>query len=178
MFESLHLSVHLFVILSVCLIVSARYLLNHSTIFFNQTWYGIFDYEAMCHAEKLVLCLQCQIWLFLPYLLNCTTVCNQTWFQTWFDNTTLGFRLGLIVQHHKLGVVWKNWISVFPVKITAKVQNVSEWLLGWCFLNCRSFCYQTLYGDAAAWTKVSWGKLLFFWGAIFEVKVTAWGWYD
>ena len=41
-----------------------------------------------CHARRLVCCLQVQghsedsfdqIWLFLPYLLNCWSFCNQLW---------------------------------------------------------------------------------------------------
>ena len=34
-----------------------------------------------------------------------------------------------------------------------RLKNVSECLLGWCLLNCRN--YQTWYGDAALWTRVS-----------------------
>ena len=46
---------------SVCVIVSAQYLLNHSTIFFY-TKLGMVVYynESMCHAEKLVHYPQCQ----------------------------------------------------------------------------------------------------------------------
>ena len=58
---SVGLSVRPSVVLSVCPIVSAQYLLNRSTIFFF-TKLGIVVYydELMCHAEKLVHYLQCQ----------------------------------------------------------------------------------------------------------------------
>ena len=45
----------------------------------------------MCHVEKLVHYFQCQghskdlhnqIWLFLLCILNCWSVCNQTWFDS------------------------------------------------------------------------------------------------
>ena len=52
----------------------------------------------------------------------------------------------------------KNWITAFKVKVTAKVQNVSVCLAGWYLLNCRMFCYQTWYGVAASWARVSCGK--------------------
>ena len=46
----------------VCPIVSAQYLLNHSTFFFFFTKLGIVVYyhESMCRAEKLVHYLQYQ----------------------------------------------------------------------------------------------------------------------
>ena len=36
----------------------------------------------------------------------------------------------------------ENGITVFKVKVTTKVWNVSECLSGWYFLNHRTFCYQ------------------------------------
>ena len=49
-------------IFSVCLIVSAQYLLNRSTIFFFLTNFGmvVYYHEVICHVEKLVHYLQCQ----------------------------------------------------------------------------------------------------------------------
>ena len=48
--------------MSVCLIVSAQYFLNRSTIFFLFTKLGmvVYYHEAVCHAEKLVHYFQCQ----------------------------------------------------------------------------------------------------------------------
>ena len=51
-------------------------------------------------------------------------------------------------------------ITAFKVKVTAKVQNVSEYLSGWYHLNRRTFCYETWYGDAASLARVSCGKKL------------------
>ena len=39
------------------------------------------------------------------------------------------------------------------VRVTVKVQNVSECLSRWYFLNHRRFCYQIWYGDAASWAR-------------------------
>ena len=47
-------------IFSVCLIVSAQYLLNHSAIFSTKHGMLVYYHEAMCHAKKLVHYLQCQ----------------------------------------------------------------------------------------------------------------------
>ena len=77
-------------------------------------------------------------------------------------NCSFAAKLGLIIQHHKLectGLLWKNQITVFKVKVTLKVQNVSECLSRWYLLNRRTFCYQTGYGegDTASWARVSYG---------------------
>ena len=60
---SVSLSVHLYisqsVILSMCPILSGRYLLNHSTIF-NKLVMVVYYQEVECQAEKLVHYLQCQ----------------------------------------------------------------------------------------------------------------------
>ena len=51
-------------IFSLCLIVSAQYLLNHSTILkkkiFTTLGVVLYYHELMCHAEKLIHFLQCQ----------------------------------------------------------------------------------------------------------------------
>ena len=78
-------------ILSVCPIVSVQYLLNHSTIFFNQTWYcGVISWVDVSCGKKLLTIFNVKvtvraiikIWLFLLYLLNCWSVCNQTFFDS------------------------------------------------------------------------------------------------
>ena len=51
------------VVLSVCLIMSAQYLLNCATIFFffwTKLGMLVYYHEEMCYAEKLVHYLQCQ----------------------------------------------------------------------------------------------------------------------
>ena len=47
-------------VLSVCPIMSAQYLLNRPTIFFTKLGMVVYYYEAICHAEKLVSYLQCE----------------------------------------------------------------------------------------------------------------------
>ena len=44
---------------------------------------------------------------------------------------------------------------MLKVKVTVNVQSVTECLSGWYLLNCWTFCYQTCYGNAASWTRVS-----------------------
>ena len=47
-------------------------------------------------------------------------------------------------------VMWKNWFTIFNVKVTAKVQNVSECFLGQSLLIHITFCVQTWYCYAAS----------------------------
>ena len=63
------------------------YLLKHRK-FVTKPGMVMQHHKPECHAEKLVYCVQCQghskgsynqIWLFLLYLLNCLSICNQTW---------------------------------------------------------------------------------------------------
>ena len=78
----------------------------------------VYHYEANCQAEKTVHYHQCQGHSEGLYNQNITIftlsskllVCLQ--------------QLGFIVQHHKQSVLWKNWITAFKDKVTAKVQNV------------------------------------------------------
>ena len=57
---SVHLYISQYIILSVCPILSGRYLLNHSTIF-NKTWYGgVRSRGKLSGGKKLVHYRQCQ----------------------------------------------------------------------------------------------------------------------
>ena len=136
------LSVHL----SICPSLSGQYLLNCSTIFFYQTWYGGVLHEVVCHAEKLIHYLQCQG--------HSKGLYNQSMSFYCVSETAGPFatKLGLIVQHHKpeCHVMWKNGITVFKVTVTGKVQNVSECLSGRYLLNQGTFCCQTWYCYAAS----------------------------
>ena len=67
-------------------------------------------------------------------------------------------RLGLLVSHRKLECPLKNWITVFKVKVTAKDQNVSEWLCRYLLIH-HTFCYQTWHDDASLWARVSYRKM-------------------
>ena len=94
-----------------------------------------------------------KLWLFLLYI--CKTA------------GPFATRPSLIVQHRKLKCPVEIFITVFEDKVTAKNQNVSDCLSGW-YLNHRTFCYQTWYGDATSWSRLSCGKKLF---AVFKIKV-------
>ena len=72
---------------------------------------------------------------FLLYLLNCCSFCHHTWF----------------VSTTSEAWVFCGKKNAFKVKVTVKVQNISECLSGWYLLNCRTFCYQTWYCDASSW---------------------------
>ena len=82
--ESLCLSV----LLSMCLIVSAQYLLNCSKFIPNLVWLCIImrlcvmqkNWFTIFSVKVTVRAYIIKIWLFLLYVLNCWSVCNQTWF--------------------------------------------------------------------------------------------------
>ena len=59
---------------------------------------------------------------------------------------------------------------MFKAKVTAKVQNVSDWLSGWYLLNDLTFCRQTSYGNALLWARMPREKCF----AVFKVKTTVW----
>ena len=117
----------------------------------QKNWFTVFNVKVTVRDYII------KIWLYLLYLLNYWSICNQTWF--WWYN---------IISR---SILWTNWITAYKAKVTAMVQYVSECLTGWHFLNCRIFCYQTLYGNAASCARVSCRKQKLF--AIFQVKVTA-----
>ena len=90
-------------IFSMCPIMSAQYLLNHSTIFLNQTCYGGVLWWGN-HAEKLVHNLQCQGHMGLS-----SRTRSQRWL-IWskYDSfcyifwtiDSLAANLGLMTRHH------------------------------------------------------------------------------
>ena len=64
----------------------------------------VYYYEAMCHAEKLVHCLQCQG--------DSKGLYNQNMTIFYYIFRTAGpfvTKLGLIVQHHKLECPVEKW---------------------------------------------------------------------
>ena len=85
----------------------------------QKNWFTIFNVKVTARAYII------RIWLFLLYLLNCWSICNQYW----FDSTAS--LVGVFCR--------KNGITAFKVKITAKVQNASECLSGWYLLNHEHF---------------------------------------
>ena len=76
-------------------------------------WFTIFNVDVAARAYDI------KILLFSLYLLNCWSVCNQTW----FDNTASEARV----------TCGKNGITAFKVKVTAKVQSAFECLSRWYF---------------------------------------------
>ena len=115
--------------------------LNHFC-FFTKLGIVVYYNEAMCHVEKLVHNLQYQGYSKGLY--------NKKYYYFYYIFQTAGLfttKLGCII--HK-SVLWKNGITAFKVKVTAKVQNVSECLSCWYLLNHRIFCHQTWYGYAAS----------------------------
>ena len=55
--------------------------------------------------------------------------------------------------------LWRNWIVVFKIKVTAKFVNVSECLSRWYHPNRWTFYCQTWYGDASLWARLSSKKI-------------------
>ena len=111
-----------------CPILSKQFLLNRSTIF-NQTWYcGVLsggkssdrkkkkkkNWFPIVNVKITVRAYIIKIWLFLLYLPNCWSICNQTR----FDSTT----------YKPDCPCGKNWITALKVNVTSKVKNVSEYL--------------------------------------------------
>ena len=118
------------------------------------------------HAEKLVHFVQCQGHSEGLYNQNMTISTISSKLLVCFAT-----KLGLIVQHHnKLECPVKKWD--YCVKVTAKVQNVSECLSGWYFLIRRTLCYQFWYGDPASWARV---MLFFFFFLLSSRSRSQWG---
>ena len=107
----------------VCLIVSAQYLLNRSTIFLTKLGMVVHYHELMCHAETLVHYFQCQGHS------EGLTKQNMT-ISTISSTVPFATKLSLIVLHHKPECPVENWITAFRAKATAVIQNVNECLSG------------------------------------------------
>ena len=109
--------------------------LNHYYYFFTKLGMVVYYHEVMCHAEKVVHYLQCQG--------QSKGLYNQ--------NMTVSIIPSKLPVHLEPNLVWwysvinqsvlcKNWVTAFKGKVTAKVQNVSEYLFGWYLLNRTTFC--------------------------------------
>ena len=115
----------------------------------------VYYHQAMCHAEKLIHYLQCQG--HIKGLYNENTIIF-----TISSKLLVCLQTNLVWEYSTISqsVLWKNGITAFKVKVTAKVHNVGGCLSRWYILNCRTFCYQTWYGDAVSWARVSCKKRL------------------
>ena len=51
-------------------------------------------------------------------------------------------------------VLWGNWIAVFKVKVTAKLQNANECFSRQYLQNHWTFYHQVWFGDASSWSSV------------------------
>ena len=144
------------VVLSVCPIVSAQYLLKHLTILFFYTKLGmvVYFHEAMCQAEKLVHYLQCQGHSDGLYNQNMTnfTISSKVTIFTISSRLLVCSQSNLVDSTASLAGVffWKNGITAFKVKVTVKIQNDNECSSRQYLLHHRTFCYQTWYGYAAS----------------------------
>ena len=56
-------------------------------------------------------------------------------------------------------VLWRIWIVVFKVKVTAKLHNVIDCLSRWCLLKHWTFYFWTWYSDASFWARLSFKKI-------------------
>ena len=52
-----------------------------------------------------------------------------------------------------------DWFTIFKVKATARAHMSKIWQFQLYFLNCWSFCYQTLFDSALSWAKVSYKEI-------------------
>ena len=85
----------------------------------------VYYHKAMCHEQKLVHYLQRQGHSKGLYNQNITLSTLSSKFQ-------VRLKLNLVDSNSILSqsVMWKIFITVFKIKVTAKVQNVSECLSG------------------------------------------------
>ena len=112
----------------------------------NLVWWDIFmswsfmqkDWFAVSSSRSQ----QGLIWLKWQF----TSFCDQTWFDDQY----------IIISQ---SILWGNWIAVFKVKFTAKLQNVNECLFRQYLLNHYIFYHQTWNGDASSEARVSVKKI-------------------
>ena len=109
--------------------------------------------SSQAGMKKLDCCVQGQghsegskcLWIFCPVSL---------WFMSRVTKRVSGEKIVLLCSS----------------QVTAKVQNVNEFLPRWYFLNCWTFCYQTWL----MWWGIIMGRSVMWkdWFTIFKVKVT------
>ena len=135
-------------------------------------------YEPECCAEKLVHCLQCQghseglntskILLCPLYLLNCRSVCYQTWFGSIASKAGVSCgKIGLLCSRTRLQRRFKMSVSVRM--ISSELQNVlSPNLVWWCSIMSQSVmlnkivCYFQGQGHSRIHLIKIWLFLLYF----------------
>ena len=154
----------------VCLceqILSGWYLLDCST-FCNQTGYGgVLSRDGVsCRKICLLSSRSRSQWGLIINYWNMTCSTSTTFFWT---ADSLAIKLGLMVHHHKPEcLVGKKKKIVFKVKVTAKVQNVNEWMSRWYLQSFQHFGIELgmmmNHNEPGCHVKD--------WLAVFKVKVT------
>ena len=100
-----------------------------------ENWFTVFSVKVTARAYIS------KILLFLLYLLNCWSVCNQIW----FDSTA-----------SEAGVSYlKFWLLHSRSKSHRRLKMLVNVCLDNYLLNHRMICHQTWYGYAALWAKAS-----------------------
>ena len=151
---------------SVCLIVSALYLLNWSTFFFffkpnlmwwciimkwcvmRKCWFTIFSVKVK--VRDYVIYTPPSI-LFSNFVLWCLVV--QELVSSKYDSvysifwTADPFATKLLMNK---SVLWRSWAVVYEVKISK-----CQWMSGWQLLKCWTFYNPIWYGDASLWARLS-----------------------
>ena len=130
--------------------------------FCYQTWYGDDHRVPESYAKRLVCYLQGHG--------HSKGSCNQIMTVSTILSELLILLLPNLVWWYIISqsVLWRNWIAVFKVKVTAKLENVNEYLSIQYLLNCWTSYHQTWYGDASSWARISQK----YWFAVWKVKVT------
>ena len=99
-------------------------------------------HKPECHAEKLAHCVQCQgrseglynkNWLFLLYLLNWWSVCNQTW---------------SIVQHHEPECPVEKWDYCVQGQGHSKGSKCQWMFVPMIFSQCAWLCLLSISWSA------------------------------
>ena len=127
----------------------SRYVLNWQ-IFCYQTWYCDASSWAWVHAKRLVCYFQGQGHSKGSYYQNMTV-------------STISAELLILLLPNLVwwyiiisqSVLWRYWIVMFKVKVTAKVQNVDGCLSRWYLLNHWTFYSQTWSNEAPSWARLS-----------------------
>ena len=102
-------------------------------------------HKPACHAEKLVHCVQCEG--------HSEGLHNKTMTISAVSSKLLVRLQPNLVSWYSIisrSILWENGITASKIKVTAKVQNVSECLSGQYLLNHRTFCHQTQYDYATS----------------------------
>ena len=75
----------------------------------RKNWFTIFNVKVTVRANKI------KIWLFLLYLLNCWSICNQTWFDSTASQAGMSCgKMGLLRSRSRSQWRFKMFVNVCP----------------------------------------------------------------